>query len=113
MHRVVKVAALPQYRLQVEFDDGVSGVVEIFPRLSGPFEPLRDEALFRRVAIDEETGAVCWPNGPDLAPDAMYARLSGQPIFADRAESNERRTSPRPHAGKSESPSRMPGSGLL
>jgi|HubBroStandDraft_2_1064218.scaffolds.fasta_scaffold1143785_2 hypothetical protein len=103
MHRVVKVAALPQYRLQVEFDDGVSGVVEIFPRLSGPvFEPLRDEALFRRVAIDEETGAVCWPNGPDLAPDAMYARLSGQPIFADRAESNERTTSPRPQTAASD-----------
>jgi hypothetical protein len=87
MHRVVKVAALPQYRLEVEFDDGVAGIVEIFPRLSGPvFEPLRDEALFRLATIDAETGAVCWPNGPDLAPDAMYSRLSGKPIFPDRPE---------------------------
>ena len=88
MHRVVKVTALPQHRLQVEFDDGVAGVVEIFPRLSGPvFEPLHDEALFRQVTIDDETGAVCWPNGPDLAPDAMYSRVSGKPIFADDQES--------------------------
>ena len=87
MHRVVRVAPLPEYRLQVEFDDGVSGIVEIFPRLSGPvFEPLRDEAIFRTVMIDESTGAVCWPNGPDLAPDAMYSRLSGKPIFAERQE---------------------------
>jgi hypothetical protein len=87
MHRVVKVVALPQHRLQVEFDDGLQGIVEIFPRLSGPvFEPLRDEALFRLVTIDEETGAVCWPNGPDLAPDAMYSRISGKPIFPDREE---------------------------
>ena len=84
MHRVIKVTALPQYRLHVEFEDGVAGIVEIFPRLSGPvFEPLRDETVFRTVTIDEETGAVCWPGGPDLAPDAMYSRLSGKPIFME------------------------------
>jgi hypothetical protein len=90
MRRVVKVVALPQYRLQVEFDDGVAGIVEIFPRLSGPvFEPLRDEAVFRTVTIDAESGAVCWPDGPDLAPDAMYGRLSGKPMFADEREQPE------------------------
>src|ERR1700730_12257881 len=90
MHRVIKVTALPQYRLQVEFDDGVAGIVEIFPRLSGPvFEPLRDETVFRRVSIDNETGAVCWPDGPDLAPDAMYSRLSGTPLFPERQQETE------------------------
>jgi len=29
------------------------------------------------VGIDEE-GAVCWPNGADLAPDTMYERLKAQ-----------------------------------
>ena len=87
MHSLVKVNPLPQYRLHVEFDDGVAGIVEVFPRLSGPvFDPLRDEELFRKVTIDRETGAVCWPNGPDLAPDAMYSRLSGKPIFAEAPE---------------------------
>jgi Domain of unknown function (DUF4160)/Protein of unknown function (DUF2442) len=52
-------------------------------------EPLRNESLFRRVAIDEETGAVCWPDGPDLAPDAMYSRLAGRPIFPEPAEDAE------------------------
>lgn len=89
MHRVVKVQPLSQYRLHVEFDDGVSGVVEIFPRLSGPvFDPLRDERVFRQVTIDPESGAVCWPNGPDLAPDAMYSRISGKPMFSDPAASS-------------------------
>jgi hypothetical protein len=90
MPRVVKVTPLPLYRLHVEFDDGVSGTVEIFPRLSGPvFEKLRDEAVFRQVTIDDESGAVCWPNGPDLAPDAMYSRLSGKPMFEARQEHAE------------------------
>jgi hypothetical protein len=88
--RIVAVAPLPEYRLRVEFDDGVTGIVDIFPRLSGPvFEPLRDEALFYQVTIDDDTGAVYWPNGPDLAPDAMYSRLSGKPMFSDQPEQSE------------------------
>jgi hypothetical protein len=34
------------------------------------FEPLRDPEYFGRAAV--ELGAVTWPNGADLAPDAMY-----------------------------------------
>jgi hypothetical protein len=96
MHRVVKVAALPHYHLHVEFDDGVAGIVEMFSRLIGPvFEPLRDEAVFRTVTIDQDTGAVCWPGGPDLAPDAMYSRLSGKPLFSSGGEGS---TEPPPAA---------------
>lgn len=41
----------------------------------GPvFEPLKDESLFNQVSVDE-FGAPCWPNGADLAPDAIYAEL--------------------------------------
>jgi hypothetical protein len=36
--------------------------------------PLRDPERFAEVSIDE-FGAVCWPNGADLAPDAMYERV--------------------------------------
>ena len=36
------------------------------------FEPLRDPAEFAKARI--EMGAVQWPNGADLAPDAMYER---------------------------------------
>ena len=42
------------------------------------FQPLRDETIFRQVTVDE-FGAVYWPNGPDLAPDAMHAQLTGEP----------------------------------
>lgn len=75
MHRVVKVDALEGYRLSIVFDDGVAGIVDLSERLFGPvFEPLKDPTIFRQVAIDE-FGAVCWPNGADLAPDALHARL--------------------------------------
>ena len=76
MHRVQSVKALPDYRLLVEFTDGVKGEVSMKDRLFGPvFAPLKDAELFLQVGVDE-FGAVCWPNGADLAPDALYEKLS-------------------------------------
>ena len=75
MTQLIRLEARPQYRLFVEFDDGVSGEIDLSSRLFGPmFEPLRDERIFAQVTIDE-FGAPCWPNGADLAPDALYDRV--------------------------------------
>jgi hypothetical protein len=75
MWRLKKVKALPDYRLEVEFEDGVRGIVDCAETLWGPvFEPLRDPERFAEVTIDE-FGAPCWPNGADLAPDAIYEDL--------------------------------------
>ena len=75
MQAVVSARPLEDYRLEVTFDDGTSGVVNMKDRMFGPvFEPLRDPVFFQRVFVDE-FGAVCWPNGADLAPDALYERI--------------------------------------
>ena len=82
MERVTSVRALPGYRLEVEFSDGVRGVLDYADRLFGPLmEPLRDPERFADVQINE-FGVVCWPNGADLAPDAMYERLDSGTISA-------------------------------
>jgi hypothetical protein len=53
MPRVVKVAPLSQYRLHVEFDD-LAGTTDLSGELDGEvFQPLRDEAVFREVTVDE------------------------------------------------------------
>lgn len=78
MNRIVRVSAGRGHTLHLLFDDGRSGEVNLSARLFGPvFEPLRDPLLFAQVRIDEY-GAVCWPNGADLAPDALYRALSPQ-----------------------------------
>jgi len=75
MQGVASVRALDDFQLQVSFKDGTSGIVSLTDRLFGPvFEPLRDPAMFRQVSVDE-FGAVCWPNGADLAPDALYEQV--------------------------------------
>ena len=76
MSLLIRLEARPQYRLFVEFADGVSGEIDLSSRLFGPmFEPLKDERVFAQVRLDE-FGAPCWPNGADLAPDALYDRVS-------------------------------------
>jgi hypothetical protein len=74
--RVTSVTALPDARLRVAFVDGTLGEVHMKSFLSSAnvegtvFEPLRDPAIFAQAQV--ELGAVQWPNGADLAPDAMY-----------------------------------------
>jgi len=78
MYRVVRVRAGDGYTLEVVFADGTSGTVDLSSRLFGTvFEPLRDPALFSQVRVDE-FGAVCWPNGADLAPDALYRAVASK-----------------------------------
>jgi uncharacterized protein DUF2442 len=78
MPRVTHIEVRAGHRLWVEFNDGVRGEVDLSAELWGPLgEPLRDEAAFARAAIDE-FGAVGWPGGFDLAPDALHAELSGR-----------------------------------
>ncbi len=78
--RVLSVVADSEAkRLHVTFVDGTEGAVELDAFLkdaaveSTVFGPLRDEAYFGLVGIS--LGAVRWPNGADLAPDAMYDQI--------------------------------------
>jgi hypothetical protein len=72
MYKVVKASALSGWRIQVTFDDGTAGVISLKEDRFGPmFEPLREPDYFAQLAIDE-FGVICWPNGADLPPDALY-----------------------------------------
>jgi hypothetical protein len=86
--RVVSARPDENFRLHVVFVDGIAGDVHLGAFIESTsiegtlFERLRDPTYFRQVRI--ELGAVAWPNGADLAPDAMYdaIRASGQWIVA-------------------------------
>jgi Protein of unknown function (DUF2442) len=75
--RVVRVEASPGYRLRVQFLDGLEGVVDMSRLVASPdagvFGALADSEAFSRVFV--ALGAVCWPDGLDIAPDAIYAQI--------------------------------------
>ncbi len=72
--RLTKVKPLPNYELEVEFNDGVHGFVEmiklIFSDKAGVFVVLKDYDFFNKAYL--EYGVLTWPGGIDLAPDAMH-----------------------------------------
>ena len=83
--RLTSVAALPGARLRVTFVDGITGEIDMRAFLSDPklngtvFELLRDPAIFVQARV--VLGAVQWPNGADLAPDAMYDRIRERGVW--------------------------------
>ena len=71
---VIEVIPESDYCLFVRFKDGLNGQVRLCVEdLTGALAPLRDIQFFKRVYIDH--GAVAWPGGIDLAPDAMYDEI--------------------------------------
>jgi hypothetical protein len=63
------------YVFCVTFDDGTAGDVDFSEYLErGPvFAPLRDLSFFRQARI--EGGTIAWPNGADIAPEALYEKV--------------------------------------
>jgi hypothetical protein len=74
---IVTANPLGGYRLQIRFEDGVEGVVDLrsILRFQGIFAPLRDPDYFAQVRVDPELGSVTWPNGADVDPDVLYGQL--------------------------------------
>ena len=72
--RLTKVKPLANYELEVEFNDGAQGVVEMIKLMqsdrAGVFAALKDQDLFNKAHL--EYGELTWPGEIDLAPDAMH-----------------------------------------
>jgi hypothetical protein len=61
------------YLLNITVDDGTRKTVDVEPLLKGEmFEPLRDTGQLTKLTIDPISKTIVWPNGADLAPEALY-----------------------------------------
>lgn len=92
-YRIADVSVVRYPVLQVTFDDGISGEYDLSDLIArGPvFEPLRDEAYFRRVAVGPYGHTFGWNlddagNEIDFCPDATRIRIEEQKVaeLADR-----------------------------
>jgi hypothetical protein len=81
--RVAHVEALDDFRLKVRFLDGLEGGVDLRALVhaedAGVFAALADPAVFRQAYV--EYGAVVWPCGVDLAPDAMHRAITANGVW--------------------------------
>jgi hypothetical protein len=86
LHCVVSFAIVAPHTLRITFDDGVVRTINFEPVLEGElFGPLRDLALFNRVAIDPEAHTLVWPNGADFDPATLHDWPDAEPELIRRA----------------------------
>ena len=78
MRKILKVKALEGYSLELEFDDGVSGTVNLCDLAGkGVFALWRERRAFERVQIGS-SGELVWDDRVDLCPDALYLKVTGK-----------------------------------
>ena len=74
---LIKIKPLPGYKLEVNFTDGSSGLVEmsqlIMSSKAGVFAALKNIDVFNQVFISD--GAATWPGEIDICPDTMHEEI--------------------------------------
>lgn len=71
--RITDMKIKGHHHLWLRFNNSYEGEVNLLPLLSGPiFDPLQDPEYFAQVKLDSECGTITWPNGADLAPEAIF-----------------------------------------
>lgn len=70
--RVVEVTPLTQGQLKVRLANGQDWRLDLAPLIAArdAYWRLRQHRYFRQVGIDP-LGALCWPEGEDLAPESL------------------------------------------
>ena len=81
-HDVTEMLILDDYKLQLTFDDGKSGVLDCKPFIEkgGVFSKLRDPEFFKSVQINSELGVLTWDDEIDIAPETVYSIATGSPL---------------------------------
>jgi hypothetical protein len=69
--------------VRLTFESGDVRDVDLTPFLWGPaFAQIADsDERFAQVTVDPEIGTIVWPNGADLAPQALYRH--SEPVHAE------------------------------
>ncbi len=73
-----KVKPLDNYRLWIQFSNGVAGVVDLSEFADkGVFTLWNDYREFQKVHIGPD-GEIAWGEQIDMCPDAMYLKVTGK-----------------------------------
>jgi hypothetical protein len=78
MIKITNVKVLQGYRLELTFEDGVCGVVDLSELVGkGVFALWLDRGVFERVRIGS-FGELTWHDKIDLCPDSLYLKATGR-----------------------------------
>lgn len=83
MHYDIKEARhIEAYKIEVTFEDGKKGIADLkaYIEKGGVFSRFSDLEYFKDFHINKELGALCWPDGADIAPEVLYHEATKQPL---------------------------------
>jgi uncharacterized protein YkvS len=79
---VIKAELRENYKIYIEFNDGLSGIIDFKDKITTDhrsiIKELADKNKFNKIKIERHT--VCWDNGVDFAPEYLYEQVINQKI---------------------------------
>ncbi|MBC8028652.1 MAG: DUF2442 domain-containing protein [Pyrinomonadaceae bacterium] len=79
--------------IAMRFSDGTEKHIDISQWFKGPvFKALKDPKFFAKFFV--EGGTLAWPNGVDIAPEALYDAVDVRSQFKERPKRATRKTRP-------------------
>jgi hypothetical protein len=74
---VIRAELKNDYKIFIEFNDGIKGIIDFKEKLSNDhrqiIRDLLDYNKFKTVKVDMDT--LCWDNGVDYAPEYLYEEI--------------------------------------
>ena len=78
MYRIIKVKPQSQYKIWIQFKDGIEGVVDVSHLLNkGVFKKWKTPGEFEKVEIGS-SGELRWGDELDLCPDTLYMEITNK-----------------------------------
>jgi hypothetical protein len=72
--KVSSVSVHSDYKVEITFDSGISGILDMKPYLDfGIFSRLRDQDEFRKVRVSFDT--IEWSCGVDIDPEFLWENV--------------------------------------
>jgi len=79
--------------IAMSFSDGTEKHIDISQWFKGPvFKPLKDPKFFAKFFV--EGGTLAWPNGVDIAPEALYDAVDVRTLIPEKNKRTTRNTHP-------------------
>ena len=76
---VIEVKHLDGHRLEIAFENGERGIVDLknYALKGGVFVQFSNLDFFRQVRVNKDLGTICWPGGADIAPETLHQMVRG------------------------------------
>ena len=83
MLEIVNAKYIQDYKIQIKFNNGKSGTVDLEKALWGPvFDSLKNKDQFKSFHISQTLHTIQWSNNADFAPEFLYNKMIEQRSFS-------------------------------